>query len=184
LEELHGSHNWIYLQLIFPLDYQRKLFLAFAFIHPISKQRYNFTRLAMGGKPSQASLEALMLHVLRRSKNCLNYSDDLFLVGKKGTYIEQHLQELRILIEDLKEACLKIKSKKIRILTKTCTVLGYPFSVDSGTFFIPVARCNAFLNLATPKNKWLADEFLNSIQYFGRFLPYLAQLQLTIRDML
>ena len=95
----------------FSIGLSEKIIPAFAFIHPISKQCYNFTRLAMGGKTSQASLETLMSHVLRRSRNCLNHSDDLFLVSKKGETIEEHLKQLRVLIEDLAEAKLKVKSK-------------------------------------------------------------------------
>ena len=75
----------------------------------------------------------------------MNYSDDLFLVSKKGTSIEEHIEELRVLIQDLAEARLKVKSKKLKILAQTCSVLGYHFDVKAGQFNIPLVRCDAFL---------------------------------------
>ena len=85
---------------------------------------YEFTVMPFGLCNAPATFQRLMETVLAglMPKQCLDYIDDILVIGHT---FEEHLQNLRAVLERLHEAGLRLKPSKCRLVDSQVKYLGY-----------------------------------------------------------
>lgn len=86
--------------------------------------KYEFLRMPFGLKNAPAIFQRAIDDVLREhiSKRCFVYIDDVIVIGNT---LQEHLENLKIVLETLQEANLKVQLDKSEFLQKSVECLGY-----------------------------------------------------------
>ena len=100
---------------------------------------------------------------------CLVYLDDIILFSQS---IPQHLERLRLLLEALKKANLKLKPSKCKLLREEVAFLGHVVSKE-GISTDP-EKIEQVLNWPTPRNLTEVRAFLGLTGYYRRFAEKFA----------
>ncbi|XP_014671627.1 PREDICTED: uncharacterized protein K02A2.6-like [Priapulus caudatus] len=98
------------------------------------------------------------------------YLDD-FLVS--GANAQEHLQNLRELLQCLEDKRLRCRMEKCSFAQPAVKYLGHKLSqkgIEKG------AKVNAVIKMLPPENVFGLRSFLGSVQFYGKFLPNLATL--------
>ena len=97
--------------------------------------------------------------------NCLVYLDDILIIGKT---FDDHLHNLRLVFERLREAGLKLRPSKCAVCRKQVTYLGHIVSRD-GIATDP-EKTNKVECWPTPTSKKQVQQFLGLVSYYRRFI--------------
>ena len=97
--------------------------------------------------------------------NCLVYLDGILIIGKT---FDDHLHNLRLVFERLREAGLKLKPSKCAVYRKQVTYLGDIVSTD-GVATDP-AKTNKVECWTTPTSKKQVQQLLDLVSYYRRFI--------------
>ena len=90
---------------------------------------YQFKRMPFGLTNNPSTFSRIMQHVLQglNWKICINYLDDIIIFSKT---LEEHLQNLQIVFNRLREFNLKLTPKKCNFLQTTIEFLGHTISSE------------------------------------------------------
>ena len=87
----------------------------------------------------------------------MDYIDDILVVGQM---FEEHLENLRMVLQRLREASLKLKPSKCDLLKTEVQYLGYVVSADG--IKIDPRKTQAVRDFPVPKNVRSLREFLGT----------------------
>ena len=145
---------------------------------------YEFLVMPFGLKNAPATFQRLMANVLAGlpQRVCMDYIDDILVVGQT---FEEHLENLRTVLQRLREAGLKLKPSKCDLLKTEVQYLGYVVSADG--IKIDPRKTQAVQDFPVPKNVRSLREFLGLTSYYRRFIDGYSRMakplyQLTKKD--
>ena len=128
---------------------------------------FRFTAMAFGLTNAPATFQRVM-DVAMAGLNyeiCLVYLDDIVLFSKT---VEEHLERLKLILDRLRKANLKLKPSKCHLLKKTVTFLGHVVSED-GIETDP-AKVESVKSWPVPRNVTEVRSFLGLCSYYRRFV--------------
>jgi hypothetical protein len=139
----------------------------------VENGHYEYTRMPFGLKNAPSTFQRLMDNVLRELQNkiCLVYVDDIVIFS---TSLEEHLINLRLVFDRLREANLKIQLDKSEFLQKTVEFLGHVVSPD-GIKPNPT-KIRAVQNFPLPKNPKEIKAFIGLAGYYRKFIKNFASI--------
>jgi len=153
-----------------------------AFVTPFGL--YEWNRMPFGLCNAPGTFQRLMNHILGDlvPSICLVYLDDIIVFSSS---IAEHTRRLKLIFNRLREAGLKIKPKKCKLLQTSVTYLGFTFSAHG----VQPDNCKADAVKSWPTPKSLSDvrSFLGFASYYRRFVPSFSAIatplnQLTQKD--
>ena len=111
--------------------------------------------------------------VLRKHLNirCFVYMDDIIIFSGS---LEQHLQDIKIVLQTLRDVNLKIQSDKSEFLRKEVEFLGHVVTTE-GVKPNP-NKIQAIKNWPLPKSPKELKSFLGTVSYYRRFIPRFAHI--------
>ena len=128
---------------------------------------YQFKRTPFGLTNATATFQRLMAVVLRglTPLMCLVYLDDIIIFS---TTFEEYVERLRLVLSHLREAGLKLKPRKCRLLREYARFLGHVVS-EQGVSTDP-EKVQAFAEWPTPTCVKDVRSFLGMAGYYRRFV--------------
>ena len=154
-----------------------------AFVTPFGK--YEFNMVPFGLVQAPAYFQALINKVLKGlHKFVVTYLDDIIIFSKTE---KEHLEHLRIILQRLKEAGLKLKSSKCDFMKKQIQYLGHLIS-SNGIQPLP-KKLESIKNMPAPQSPKEVKQFLGLAGYYHKFVPQFSDLsrpltRLTRKDVL
>lgn len=135
--------------------------------------KYEFLRMPFGLKNAPAIFQRSIDDVLRHhiGKRCYVYIDDVIVVGKT---LDEHIENLSIILKALHEANLKVQLDKSEFLHKSVEFLGYIIT-DEG-IKPNEKKIEAIKKYPEPKNLKQLRGFLGMMGYYRRFIKDFAKI--------
>ena len=134
---------------------------------------YEFNVMPFGLSNAPATFQRLMDSVLAglQWSTCLVYLDDIIIVGRS---FEEHMKNLQLVFERLKEAGLKLQPKKCHFLRHKVTFLGHIVSSE-GISPDPL-KTSKVREWPTPITVQETQQFLGLASYYRRFIKNFAEI--------
>ena len=112
----------------------------------------------------QRLMETVLTGLIR--DKCIAYIDDILVMGET---LEDHLQNLQLVLQRLREAGLKLRPSKCHFLQRSVEYLGHVVS-ERGISPDPW-KVEAVRNFPMPTNLKSLRSFLGLASYYQRFIP-------------
>lgn len=143
--------------------------------------KYEFVRMPFGLKNAPAIFQRAMNDVLREhiGKRCYVYIDDVVVFGRT---LEEHNENLRIVLQTLQKANLKVQLDKSEFIHTSIEFLGYIIS-DNG-IKPNEKKIEAIRNFPVPKDLKQLRGFLGLVGYYRRFVRDFAKLAKPLTNLL
>ena len=146
-------------------------------MHPADKEvctqdgLFEFNVMPFGLCNAPATFQRLMDCVLAglQWQSCLVYLDDVIILGRS---FPEHLNNLRVVFDRLREAGLKLKTSKCTFCQKEVVFLGHIVS-EEGVSTDP-AKVQAITSWPIPTNQKQVQQFLGLCNYYCRFIQDFA----------
>ena len=129
--------------------------------------------MPFGLKNDPGTFQRMMNMILRDqiNKRCLVYLDDIFVFG---TRLQEHMDNLKVIFEKLKEHNLKIQLDKSEFLMKEIVYLGHIISEEG---IKPNSeKIKAVKDYPIPKNTKEIKAYLGLLGYYRKFIYNFAKL--------
>ncbi len=110
---------------------------------------------------------------------CLCYLDDIIVFSRTW---EEHLKNLRTVLERIKSAGIYLKPTKCQFARKSITFLGHQVSSDGVT--ITHEKVKAVMDFPTPTKPDDIRVFLGLVNFYRPFLRNIAKIQKPLTDLL
>ena len=139
----------------------------------VNDKLFHFCTLPFGLKNAPGHFSRLMHSVLAGliGTAVLIYLDDIIVVGST---LDEHIVNLKLVLEALRRHNLKVSLEKCQLLQKEVTFLGHKVS-PSG--IMPMHdKVQAIKNYARPKNPKQVMSFLGLASYYRKFIPNFAKI--------
>lgn len=136
-------------------------------------------RLSFGLKTAMADFQCEMDKLTQRLPGVFVFVDDIIVTGRTR---QEHLENLRRLLQVLLDAGLKLKRSKCAFFQKSVEFLGHVISKDGITK--TEKRVEAVLHASEPTNTTEVRAFAGMVNYYGRFLKHIAQTMSPIYNLL
>lgn len=150
-----------------------------AFWTPNHAKKMCFNRAPQGLRNSPMYLKMLLdLIFYDLSENVLFYADDL-LIATNGS-LKEHLDFVKIVLDKLVHAGLKLRPQKILIARETINFLGMVFYKN--TLSIPDLRLKAFQALPIPNTQKRLKSAICMFSYYRHFVPNFSELSRTLTE--
>lgn len=135
--------------------------------------KYEFVRMPFGLKNAPATFQRLMDSVLRKhlGVRCFVYMDDIIIYSPN---LQQHLEDIKKVLQTLREANLKIQCDKSEFLRKEVEFLGHAVTTE-GVKPNP-NKVKAIQSWPLPKTSKELKSFLGTVSYYRRFIPRFANI--------
>ena len=134
-----------------------------------SKGLFQYNRLPFGVSSAPAIFQRCMETLLQGCQGVSVYLDDILITGAT---LEEHIQNVEIVLSKLKEAGLRLKRDKCSFLQSKIEYLGHV--IDAEGLHPSQEKINAIKHAPRPKNVSQLKSFLGMINYYSRFLPNLS----------
>lgn len=143
--------------------------------------RYEFIRMPFGLKNAPSTFQRVMDNVLRGliGTVCLVYMDDIIVFS---TSLQEHITNLRKVLEALKKYNLKIQLDKSEFLCKEVAFLGHIVTPE-GVKPNP-EKIHTIKNWPLPKTETELRGFLGTIGYYRRFIRDFAKITKPLTEQL
>ncbi|CAD7002024.1 unnamed protein product [Ceratitis capitata] len=140
---------------------------------------YEFLRMPFGLKTSPATFQRLMNNLLQDyiNKICLVYLDDIIIFS---TYLQEHMNSLRLIFARLQETNLKIQLDKSEFLKKETEFLEHIITTE-GVKPNP-KKIECVVNFSIPKTAKQIKQFLGLTGYYRKFIKDLIILKERFKD--
>ena len=134
---------------------------------------FEFVRMPFGLCNAPATFQRLMQKVLAGLEwnSCFVYLDDILLASKT---FDEHIQHLRAVFERLRQANLRLKPKKCKLLREEVNYLGHVIS-KQGIKPNP-EKTEKVRSFPTPVDVTKVRQFLGLASYYRRFVPAFARI--------
>ena len=134
---------------------------------------YEFTVMPFGLKNAPSTFQRLMSSVLAGLSQdvCMSYIDDILVVGRT---FDEHVENLRIVLQRFREAGLKLKTTKCDLLKSKVRYLG--FFVSSDGVEVDPEKTRAVSEFPIPRNVRDLRGFLGLTSYYRRFIDGYSKL--------
>ena len=134
---------------------------------------FEFLRMPFGLKNAPSTFQRLMNFVLKDliNKICFVYLDDIIILGKS---LQEHIQNIKIVFQRLREANLKLQLDKSEFLRKEFAYLGHIITTE-GIKPNP-DKIETIKKLTLPKNQKEIKSFLGFLGYYRRFIKDFSKL--------
>ena len=140
-----------------------------AFVSSFGK--WEFKRCPFGLAQAPPYFQRLVNEVLSGPNFTFGYLDDILVFSPD---MESHLEHLRLLIERLRSADLKVKEVKCNFLKKHIQYLGH---IVSGQGITPLPeKLDSIQKMLSPKTPKEVKQFLGLIGYYRKFVPRFSDL--------
>lgn len=139
----------------------------------VNNGKYEFVRLPFGLKNAPSIFQRVMDDILRDhlGKICYVYIDDIIIFGKT---LDEHLKNLKIVLETLRKANFKIQPDKCEFLKTEVEFLG--FIVSEGGLKPNMNKVECIRKYPEPKNLKDLRAFLGLSGYYRRFVKDYAKI--------
>lgn len=143
--------------------------------------KYEFLRMPFGLKNAPAIFQRAMNDVLREhiGKRCYVYIDDVVVFGRN---LKEHNENLKIVLQTLKNANLKVQLDKSEFLHTSIEFLGYVIS-DKG-IKPNENKIEAIHKFPEPQDLKQLRGFLGLVGYYRRFVRDFAKLAKPLTNLL
>ena len=138
-----------------------------AFVTPFGKYEYLKFPFCLAQAPSY--FQNLMNKVLNGLNFTLAYLDDIIIFSETA---EQHLKQIQIVLNRLRQAKLKLKKSKCALFKKELHYLGHLLTTDGVK--PQVEKIKAISEMKPPKNQKGVREFLGMVGYYRKFISRFA----------
>ena len=135
------------------------------------KGLYQFNRLPFGVASAPAIFQCIMEKLLQGIPGVVVYIDDILVTGKTEA---EHLENLRQVLDRLKQHGLRLNRPKCRFMASSVDYLGYRLD-RNGLHALP-DKVAAMVDAPQPTNVQELRAFLGLVNYYGRFIRQLATL--------
>ena len=134
---------------------------------------YEWKAMPMGLKNAPATFERLMDLIMTglNWKNVLIYLDDILIFGKD---FDEHYDNLREVLDRLRNAKLKLSPKKCHLLKSTVTYLGHV--INNGEIRPDPEKTKLIDTYPAPKNIKEVRSFVSLASYYRKFVRNFAQI--------
>ncbi|XP_022796604.1 uncharacterized protein K02A2.6-like [Stylophora pistillata] len=130
---------------------------------------FQYQRLPYGVASAPAIWQQAMDQILQGLPGVFCYLDDIIITGHT---IEEHLERLVAVLKRLEEYGLKANREKCKFLRSFVECLGHVISAE-GLHQSP-KKVKAITEMPKPQDVTQLRAFLGMVQYYAKFLPYLA----------
>lgn len=123
-----------------------------------------------------------LMHIILESENwksCLIYIDDVIIYAKT---FKEHLDRVKIVLQRLKEAGVKLSPKKCHLFKENIKFLGHVIS--SKGIATDKDKTSAVNNWEKPKTKDELRTFLGFCGYYRRFIEHFAEYTAPLENIL
>lgn len=147
----------------------------------VNNGKYEFVRMPFGLKNAPAIFQRAIDDVLRThiGKRCYVYIDDCVIFGKS---LEEHNENLKIVLQALNEANLKVQLDKSEFLQKSVEFLGYIITKDG--IQPNEKKIEIIKKWPEPKSIKEVRSFLGIIGYYRRFVKDFAKIAKPLTNLL
>ena len=160
-----------------PLDEASKKFTGFS----TSQGHYCFSRMPFGLKSSPVTFVRLMDNVLKGliGKICYIYIDDIIIIGNS---ITEHLNNIRLVLDRLRNANLKLKLKKCNFLKSKICFLGHQITEQG--IEVNEDKVKAILDFKKPSTVKEIRSFLGLAGFYRKFVYRFATIAAPLTELL
>lgn len=145
------------------------------------KGHFEFTRMPMGLRNSPSTFQRLMNTVLYEigDVKAIVYLDDIIVFGNS---IKEHNENLAKVLEAMRRHNLKIEPNKCQILKSEIKYLGHIINKDG---IRPMDdNIKAIRDMPIPKTVKAIRSFLGTVNFYGKFIPKIAEIRKPLNDLL
>ena len=139
---------------------------------------YEMTVMPFGLVNAQATFQRLMDNILLGTKNTESYIDDCIVYSQD---FENHLSDLRCILERLRSANLHVKLRKCQFGREEVEFLGHLVS-GKGRRPLPTAA-ERLAKFPRPESTTELQRFLGSLNFYRSYIPMLAQTAKPLYDL-
>ena len=132
---------------------------------------YQYTRLPFGISSAPAIFQKTMDVILQGIPHVCCYIDDILVTGVNQ---QEHLQNLEEVLRRLEQNNLRIKKPKYEFFKDSVEYLGH--CVDAQGLHTLPSKVEAILRAPDPENLQQLRSFLGLLNYYGKFIPNLANI--------
>lgn len=145
------------------------------------KGHFEFTRMPMGLRNSPSTFQKLMNTVLYELGDikAIVYLDDIIIFGST---IEEHNENLCRVLEAMRRHNLKIDPTKCQILKTEIKYLGH--TIDKDGIRPTQDNIKAIREMQVPKTVKGVRSFLGTVNFYGKFIPKIAEIRKPLNDLL
>lgn len=139
----------------------------------VERGHYEFLRMPFGLKNAPSTFQRLMDEILKGYINniCLVYMDDIIIFG---TSLEEHLQNIKLIFQRLRDTNLKVQVDKCEFLRKEIDFLGH-LVTQEGIKPNP-KKLKAITNYPLPKTTKQIKSFLGITGFYRKFIKNYAHI--------
>ena len=141
---------------------------------------HEFRKMPFGLANAPATFQRLMENVLAglAHEGCLVYLDDILVIGKT---LEEHNENLRKVLDRLREAGLRLKPPKCHFVQLEVEYLGHV--VSAGGVRTDPKKLRAVENFQTPVDVKTVRSFTGLASYYRRFIPNFSRIAAPLHEL-
>lgn len=141
---------------------------------------YEFLRLPMGMNISPPKYQSIMTKVIKGCEHfAMVYLDDILLFSRT---LDEHFRHIEIILQRIRDNCLKLKAKKCFFLKEEIKFLGHV--INSSGILPDKDKITALRTLPYPKNVRDVRIFLGATNFYRRFLGNFAYITAPLTELL
>ena len=130
------------------------------------KGLFQYNRLCFGVSSAPGIFQRTMEQLLQGIPGCICFLDDILIIGSDN---QEHEKRLRLVLNTLESAGLRLKPEKCSISVSQVTYLG--FRIDAEGIHPTTEKVQAIDKAPAPTNVTQLRAYLGLLNFYCRFLP-------------
>ena len=140
---------------------------------------FRYTKMPFGVKSAPSAFQRIMTGMLGNCEGVFNYLDDILVAAPNREILRERVRNVR---DILKENEIEINTEKTVLETSAVEWLGY--EISSRGLRPTLKKAEHIGRLKDPENVKQARQVMGVVNYYGRFIPSLAQIAHPIHSLL